>query len=449
MTEILLSVIFSLGLILIAFLMHYFTKCFSAISIPGLAFIFLLVVEGIYIPVILLKDKIYGLSAIDQDLKIKIFLTLGLMYIFYTAGVIFLSLIARFKTKELLVYEKKPLVPQKTVYPIVLFLLFLALSFVYYISVESGTISRFEIYFSSFGQSDLINQMRADFGVGLSELGFAGYFWGISLFVFFPLISLILIALTQTEKRFFIKIFALIAFLMTSFALFSGLHRAPLVHFWVMTSVSILLFKGKLFYQKKKLIPLLILAIFFGSLMYVFTYGVSLGTGIYYLYNRFTEGANLAWILHLQYFPETYGFLWGRDIGLLSRIMGWDYVSSPQLIAETYGAQGANFNALFISGLWVNFGYFGIIIGSFLLGVYLQMLEIWLLRSLRTPTRMALLGYLCFNVWYLANISIFPALFSFGLLTAPLLIITIEAMRYFLRRTFIHPPEYLVDTAPR
>jgi len=431
MIEILLSAVFAAELIAISLVMNHFTKCFSAFSIPGMAFIFLLAVEGIYIPIIFLKNQIYGPLELDEAIKIQLFLTLGLMYLFFALGVVFSSLLLKFKTGEFYDYIKKPILPQKSILLATTVLFFLMMFFIYYFSVEFETIARFKAYFSSFGNSNLIKEMRADFGHHLNNSGIVGYFWSMSLFVFFPLLSLILIALAHTGKNFLIKIFAGIAFLATCFALFSGLHRAPLVQFLAMAAVSLLLFKGKLFYQKKKLLLLLLLAIILGSLMYVFTYGVSLGTGIYYLYNRFTEGSNLAWILHLKYFPETFDFLWGRDIGIVSKIMGWDYISSPQLIAETFGARGANFNALFISGLWVNFGYFGIIIGSFLLGAYLQGIQIWLLRSSRTPARMALFGYLCFNVWYLVNISIFPAIFSFGLVTAPLLVVAGEVIAAF------------------
>lgn len=428
-----LSLIFSLELVAAGFLMHRLTKCFSAVSIPGLAFVFLLINHGFYMPVIFLKDRIYGPLELDDSLKLRLFAVLSLVYLFFVAGVAASTFLARFQTREMKDYEKKPVVKRKAQYPVILFFFLAIFFFIFYFSRETETLQRFAVYFSSFGQSDLIKELRAAFGSGLSGYGIIGYLWGVSLYFFFPLITLIILAVYFIERSKFYLILSLAAVAMTCLALFSGFHRFPIVHFAVMVMVSIWIFRGRLFYRKKLLFLLLSAAVLFGALLYLFTYDVSLPTAIFYVFNRFTEGANLAWILHLKYFPDYYDFLWGRDIGLLSRVMGWEYVSSPQLIAETFGAHGANFNAMFASGLWVNFGYSGVIIGSFLLGAYLQWLQVWLIRSPRTPTRMALFGYLSLNTWFLSSISVFPALFSFGLATAPIFITGVEIAGGMLR----------------
>jgi len=433
---ILLSLIFVLELIFFILAMHYMTKFFSVISIPGLAFLFLFINHGYYIPVILLKGQIFGPLDLNDDLKLKLFLSLSLMYVFFITGIALVKFLFRFRIGEIVAYAKKPILRKKNIYPALFLFLLLTILFFYSVSQEMNLLERFATYFSNFGQSETIKQLRANSGIALSQSGIVGALWGWSLYVFFPLITLTILGVFFTEKKLIFGILGFLAAAMTSAALFSGLHRANILVFWIMIVFSVWIFKGELIYKKTKLLMLSSIIILCGALLYLFTYNVSLTEAVYFVFNRFTEVTNFAWILHLKYFPDYYDFLWGRDIGLLSSVMGWDYVSSPQLIANTFGAKDANFNALFISGLWVNFGYFGIIIGSFLVGAYLQWLQIWIIRSPRTLTRMALFGYLSIEVFYLANISVFPVLFSFGLATAPLFILVIEMSGSFFPMTF-------------
>lgn len=423
-----LSIIFIFFLVIICFLMQRITKCFAIISIPGVTFIFLLVYHGFYIPFLLLQNCFEDVHPIyiDNILRYRLFFSLTLMYTFLVCGIAIAKYMLNFRSKEIIQYAQEPIKCDKKIYPIIIICLFALSIFAFYYFAKTETFSSLIEYFLSFGDTTKIKLLRQS--MNPEHFGLSGYIFGWSLWVFYPLLSLIFIGISLQTKKISFIILALFCVTINAILALSLKSKGPFVHF--LTSVlffRFFIYKGRFLILKNKAILLYtITIIFLVSSLFYFMIAPSFLVAMKGVLLRAIKWPNYALLLHFKYFPDTCQFLGGRDIGLLCRIMGWEYISSPALLSQLAFGKEGNANALFISGLWVNFGYWGIVIGSFLLGMYLEWIQVWLVRGSKTVTRVALFSYLSIQVWILASISIFPALFAFGIGTAPIFVRIIE-----------------------
>jgi len=386
-------------------------------SIPGSAFIFVFLWHGWYVPVFLFNGQLAGIT-LDSALKLRFFIVLSLMYIFFFLGVSFAKGALQFKLSEVSKYGRMPVVHNlKASYPLLYAILagMVALTFYFLVKNPASLIA----YIQYAGQTELLRQLRNQAGMGAT----LNYIFGIGRFVIFPLITFIFIGIARYEGTLKIKVISLVAFITTSAALFGTLHKGDVFPFLAMVLFFLWLYKGKVRYPLKKLALFAFIFILCVSAIYGAYYGISLSGGFHQLFSRITIAPNYSLALHLVYFPDKFGFLYGRSIGLLNRI--WenkDFLSLGVLVARARGHSTGSFNAAFFTGLWADFGYTGVIIGSFLLGVYLQWLQIWLIRSTKSITKLALFAYLLLAVYYLANVSIYPCLLTFGLVSGPIFI---------------------------
>jgi len=424
----LLSITFATELLLICFFMQKCTGCFSMFSIPGSAFIFVFLWHGWYVPVFLFNGQLAGIT-LDSALKLRFFVVLSLMYIFFFLGISFAKGALQFKLSEVSKYGRMPVVHNlKANYPILYAILagMMLLTFYFLVKTPASLLA----YIQYAGQTELLRQLRNQVGMGAAM----DYIFGIGRFVIFPIVTLVLIGMARYEGTLKLKAISLVAFITTSVALFGTLHKGDVFPFLAMVIFFLWLYKGKVRYPLKKLTLFAFIFILCVSAIYGAYYGISLRGGFHQLFSRITVGPNYSLALHLMYLPDKFGFLHGRSIGLLNRIVGnKDFLSLGVLVGRARGHTSGSFNAAFFSGLWADFGYAGVIIGSFLLGAYLQWLQVWLVRSTKSITKLALFAYLLLTVYYLANVSIYPCLLTFGLVSGPIFILLIQFLNDILR----------------
>ena len=424
-----LSIIFLLFMILVCFLMQRLTRCFTVISIPGMTFIFLFLYHGWYIPILLLRDHIDEFAPIylDNALKYRLFYSLVVMYGFFVSGIAFTKKIFNFETEEIIDYGRRETISNKGIYPTIILVFVVMMVFGVYYVTTTNVLPRLIEYFSSIGDENVIRILRQE--ANPEERGLAGYLFGWVIWVFLPLLSLILLSLSIPKRKMVFKTLALVSIITTMVLGLSVASKYPTVHFVTTLLFFILIWKGRIRVIDNKVVFIVVILLVYSvsTSLYYIAVG-SVGNALYLVWVRLFQGPNYALLLHLKYFPDVINFLGGRDIALLSKIMGWEYVSSPGLLASLAFGKVGNANAAFISGLWVNFGYLGIVLGSFLLGVYLCWVQIWLVRRPKTVTNVVLYSYLCVQVWHLANVSMFPALFAFGIGSAPLFVRIFEIM---------------------
>jgi len=412
-------------------------------SIPGSAFIFVFLWHGWYVPVFLLNGHLAELT-LNNALRLRFFAVLSLMYIFFFLGIVFVKELLHFKSNEILEYNRKRVIHDlKVSYPLLYAILagMIVLTFYFLLKTPASPIA----YIRYAGKTELLRQLRSQVGRGTT----IDYLFGIGRFVIFPLVTLAFIGIARYERTLKAKLVSSAAFVTTSVALVSTLHKGDIFPFLSMVIVFLWLYKGKVRYPLKKLILIACTFILLASGIYAAYYGTSLIGGFRALFSRITVGPNYSVALHLMYFPDKFGFLYGRSIGLLNRILGnKNFLPLGLLVAQARGIPNSSFNAAFFTGLWADFGYIGVIIGSFLLGVYLQWLQVWLVRSTKSITRVALFAYLLITVCWLANVSIYPALLTFGLVSGPLFILSIQFVTDILRSAKVDSKSRNAETCP-
>lgn len=135
-----------------------------------------------------------------------------------------------------------------------------------------------------------------------------------------------------------------------------------------------------------------------------------------------TPAHTLYWYFEL--FPGSMDYLYGRSIGKLAWLMGWEYFDTPNYVG-LYGL-GANLvsvnaNAAFIGNLNADFGLIGVLFGGIVVGIGMQTLHIIVIRQPKSILNLAVYTYLTFAFWLLHSTSLPIVLASNGVLLVLLL----------------------------
>jgi hypothetical protein len=119
-----------------------------------------------------------------------------------------------------------------------------------------------------------------------------------------------------------------------------------------------------------------------------------------------------------NYLPHT----WGMNIGLIHGVFGnGELLSAYSRVASFFGAEGATFDAFFISDAWVDFSYGGVLVMSLIVGFVVKGVDIFVLSLGKTPLCLALLGSGMYGLFELQVTSAFTAFLTGGLVFIPLL----------------------------
>lgn len=140
---------------------------------------------------------------------------------------------------------------------------------------------------------------------------------------------------------------------------------------------------------------------------------------------------------YFEIFPERVGYLYGKSIGKLSWIMGWEYFNVPNFVHLYRFPQGlisGSANAGFVAGLNADFGIAGVVLGGFFTGILMEVTQVYLLRKRKTILIMSLYSFLIF-AFFLLNFAALPVvLLSNGLILALILPWMFSASERFLKR---------------
>jgi hypothetical protein len=119
-----------------------------------------------------------------------------------------------------------------------------------------------------------------------------------------------------------------------------------------------------------------------------------------------------------NYLPHT----WGMNIGVIHGVFGnGELLSAYSRVASFFGAEGATFDAFFISDAWVDFSYGGVLVMSLIVGFVVKGVDIFVLSLGKTPLCLALLGSGMYGLFELQVTSAFTAFLTGGLVFIPLL----------------------------
>lgn len=129
-------------------------------------------------------------------------------------------------------------------------------------------------------------------------------------------------------------------------------------------------------------------------------------------------------MIHFEVFPDQQPFLRGASIRGVNELLGlphfplasylYQHAAPPELnfANNPYG----NANASFISEMWANFGWWGVVVVSMLAGVALQAFELWLKNLSRTPLVVSAYATVVVATLTLVNVNITTVVLSGGYL---------------------------------
>jgi oligosaccharide repeat unit polymerase len=162
-----------------------------------------------------------------------------------------------------------------------------------------------------------------------------------------------------------------------------------------------------------------------GGLLFAYTRfaaAASVWQAMELIYYRVTEIPNLCLNMHFEVYPDVIDHTYGMNIRLLHSLFSWGevYVPAHALLDES----GGNANTIFIADAWVDFGWTGVAVAAAIAGAVIGWVD-RIVRERRDTMNVALFTSLLFPVQSLISTSLVTCLFGFGLLTLPLMCLTI------------------------
>lgn len=217
------------------------------------------------------------------------------------------------------------------------------------------------------------------------------------------------------------------------------LHKIPWLIFLLQLAVSLTMVRQLQIRALHAIgYPLLILA---GSFLaaYVSLPDYEVDKVFVFLFYRMVEIPNEVLYQAYYVYPEHIRHQWGMNIGLVHRLFGdGAFVSSSATVADFFGAVGATFNRFFIGDAWVDFGYWGVALMSFVVGFIVKALDVTALSMGKSPLAIALLVNGFYGVFQLQNTSAFTAMLSGGLLFVPLVALVVVRLWRIVVAVMVH-----------
>jgi ABC-type multidrug transport system fused ATPase/permease subunit len=140
------------------------------------------------------------------------------------------------------------------------------------------------------------------------------------------------------------------------------------------------------------------------------------------VYSRVFEVENETLVENFAVFPHLHPFMWGGNIRPLAFLMGKPYEPSFSLVAYIwYGDHDVTSPTLFIADAWADFAYAGVFLYSVIAGVVCRGIDLAFLARGKSVVAIAVLSASLMGILSLLTTALNIALFSGGLLLAPIL----------------------------
>jgi len=164
------------------------------------------------------------------------------------------------------------------------------------------------------------------------------------------------------------------------------------------------------------------------------------------VYTRVFEATNQSLLENFATFPLMHPHMWGANIRPLAIMMGVPFLPAYSIVAHTwYGNYDVTSPALFIADSWADFSYGGVVASSVIAGAVCRLVDAVFLVRGKTVLAIAVLAAAFFGIFTLLITALNTALFSGGLLLAPILAgLLVSATRHVSRRRVEQPAESTV-----
>jgi hypothetical protein len=300
--------------------------------------------------------------------------------------------------------------------------------FMLYISVSEHHVRTILDFFAIKDDDAARNLFRAHFS------GSSNYSYRVVLGAVAPMF-VIWGLLAGWQKRSWTLLFAAtLLLLVTMLGKMDQLSKAPQAFFLVQLLLAALLMFTNRLSGKTVLIGGTIVAI----LIYATTRLITSGdySILEIAYARVFEVENDTLLENFAVFPRLHPFMWGTNLRPIATLMGVPYVPSFTLVAMIWsGTSDVTAPTLFIADAWADFAYAGVIVYSIIAGAVCRAIDITFLARGKSVASIAVLGATFWGVLTLNSTALNIALFSGGLLLAPVLAAMLVAATRYLSRS--------------
>lgn len=240
------------------------------------------------------------------------------------------------------------------------------------------------------------------------------------------------------RRRIWLIFFILSLIIGVSYAALS-MAKMPVASVFLIVALFIYIYKsGRI--SKKFIVLALSLILGFPFLAFILSYyGSGLGSfsAIRAIIRRLFQVQAQVLYHYFEVFPDQVGYLYGKSIGRLADLMGWEYFNTANYIFRHIfprGVETGQSNTAFIGNLHADFGIVGVILGGLITGFLMQTIQIFILRKKKTVLSLAIYAFMIYAFWLL-NITALPGiLLSYGVILAFILFWLILNFENFLNK---------------
>ena len=129
---------------------------------------------------------------------------------------------------------------------------------------------------------------------------------------------------------------------------------------------------------------------------------------------RLTSEADRGLQLYFHFYPQTFPHLWGASSFVLNKVLMLGYHSLPpeqRIPVAVVGPDYANtWNAAFIATGWADFGWWGVVVESLIVGSLLQLIHHWFITSRKSAAIVGVYAGLIMAATRLSEVSPFSSL---------------------------------------
>ena len=351
------------------------------------------------------------------------------------AGIMLASLVFKFKNAEVREFYEQELVdktPSRELFYVLVILTVAAVALIYVYLTHVKTVAL--VYAIRHpGRSGEITQLREEsFKLINPYLRYPCAWLRQLIFPFLIMVSLGYYLTTRRKK--FLLLFLFVLFVGTLFASFS-MARSPVVFIFMSLFLFLYIYRrGKIKFAWVLTAPVFILIFPVFVMLTKYKIGVSQAVkGL--LHRAFYSTAEIPYY-YFEYFPAKVDFLYGRSIGKLSMLLGWQHFDVANFISLQTGPghfKTGSANASFFAVFHVDFGLTGVLLGGILTGFILQMLQVIVMRRKKTILTLGLYAHIVFASYYLMGTSLPAVLLTYGMIMVFLLVWFIKLMERALR----------------
>ena len=267
---------------------------------------------------------------------------------------------------------------------------------------------------------ELIKEIR------LNESGVSGWLKSPFLYLtngFGRFIAFLFFAYVIIEKKsIFFKIASFILIFLLLLCCATDITKSNALIFLIQFFFLVLLIRGVTISLKKQFAFFLIFLGLIIPIYFFLTVIDNVNVALEEIIFRFTNEPNRVFHEYISYWPDYEGFKNGMNIRQVHSLLSSEkFIPAAQILSGGIG----NWNVMFAGDAWVDFGYLGVIITSFLVGFYLSFIDSYCFKE-KSIFQVALFAALIYPAINLVSNSLQTNFFLYGLLSFPFIIFLLK-----------------------